>query len=148
VQRITNLDVVGVASCQKMHSHGPIAVRFTFRKTNPLAIRMYIGDMIVELSRETFDLAIREGHMNDCNVIGQADVTYKVPRSMPEVLSISWLAPINKWTDEGDGRYYVLVKRSEIYAWLRETYVQVPRYAEFDALELDSVIHRILEGTK
>lgn len=148
MKRITNLEVIGIASCHNMHMHGAIAVRFTFRKENPLAVRMYVGDMMIELSRETFDLAIRDGHMNDCNVIGQADVTYKVLRSTPELLSISWLAPRNKWTDEGDNRYYVLVKRSEIYPWLRETYAQVPRYAEFDELNLDNVISRILEGTK
>lgn len=144
---ISNLDVVAIASCRKAHFHDPLPIRFTYAKHNPLAVRMHVAHLRIELSREVFFMAICEGHMNGCNIIGEGDVTYKVLRSEPELLSISWLAPPEKQTEDSD-RFYLFVKRQELYTWLQSTYVWVPKHAEVDCLEIDNVIAKIMEGSK
>lgn len=144
---LNNLTIVGIASCAKSHDHGTVGVRFTFRADNPLIIRMYVARYTVELSREVFHQAICDGHENDCAVVGLADVTYKVLRSAPHLLSISWA--VNPASNAyGSDRAFIMVPRSEVYPWLRETYSRVPKHAEHDALCIDDVITKIFQETK
>lgn len=146
MKRISTLEITGLATCRHMHDHGLISVRFTFKKSNPLVVRMYVGDMFADLSRELLFHAICDGHLNECNVIGYDRITFKVPRSSPDLLSISWTVPPERVTDPGNDRYYVLVHRSTLYPWLQDTYAVMPKHGEFDELRIDDVIHQILES--